>query len=233
MADFHSELIQEWRIPVWSSGFWALRFAGITGGLLQDMLAEGAATGLMSTWIYDFRPTPYDLGFDQPNDAIALLGTDAMRPWYPGESHYQSMRTRLREKWTFWTGDPKAGIVEELEAAGYAAPTISVPNDYASGSPDSDSHTDHWSRFWVEFAEGDHPITGPGTLVSDWLVGTTVLGPEGLTASYYQTLRSVVNRMKPVRWVVWDYRFILPGSERIDLQGHKRFADPDYVYYTT
>lgn len=232
MATTHLELLAEWRIPVWSSGFWGYRYAGITGGLLQDMLVEGAATGLMATWLYPFSPREFDVSFDQPTDAIAFLGQDAGRPAYSGESEYQSVLPRLREKWTFWTGPPKAGMVEELAAAGLCSPTnpgAIVPGD---ASAPVDSHTPaYWSRFWLGFDPGEHPITGPGTIWGVFAVGSK-LGPEGLTAEYHHTLRSIVRRYKPAQWVPWEYYFYLSGGEIIRLRGRANPNDPDYVYYT-
>lgn len=231
MANNHVELALEYEIPMWSTGFWGSKFSGATGGLLMDMLMEGAATGLGGQFIYPFAPTSFDRSFDQPLDALSLLGNDAMRPWYPGEDHNASLKPRLREKWTFWTGSPKDGIVEELVAAGFEAPTITVPGDYASPP---DSFTTYWSRFWVTFAEGDHPITGAGTQIQAAVVGETQIGPEGLTATYYTRLKTVVRRMKPAQWVPWNFVFVLPGgTQQINLQGHRRFQDPDYTYLET
>ncbi len=135
MANTCTELLEEWQIPIWSSGFWGARFAGITGGLLQDMLIEGAATGLASAWLYDFRPTPADESGEQPLGALALQGDDALRPQYPNESE-ASVKARLRAKWNFWTGNPRTGLIEELVAAGLGQPTLLVPGDWAS-PPDS------------------------------------------------------------------------------------------------
>lgn len=229
MADTHLDLLAEWRVPIWSSGHWGYRFAGITGGILQDMLAEGAATGLASTWLYPFRVRPFDQSFDQPTDALARLGDDAMLPLYPGESPHGSLRPRLRAKWTFWTGSPKAGLLSELVAAGIGTATLTVPGDYAPASP-PDSH-DYWSRFWLTFPAGEHPITGPGVVWGLFTVGDR-LGPDGLTAEYHHLLRAIVRRLKPVQWVPWEYRFELASGGTIAIQGRVNPQDPDYVYYT-
>lgn len=228
MADTCTELLEEWQIPIWSSGYWGIRFAGITEGLLQDTLIEGAATGLMSTWLYDFRPTPVDEAGEQPLGALALMGEDALRPHYLGET-VAHVKERQRAKWDFWTGDPRAGLLEELGAAGIGPATLLVPGDWGV-LPDGD--TDNWSRFWLLFEEGDHPITGPGTAWGLFIVGTDVLGPEGLTLDYYLHLRAIVKRYKPVQWIPWQYQFILPGGlHTITLQGTSRPLDPYYVYY--
>jgi hypothetical protein len=224
VANTCTELLEEWQIPIWSSGYWGARFAGITGSLLQDMLIEGAATGLASTWLYDFKPTPVDESGEQPLGALALQGDDALRPQYPNESE-ASVKARLRAKWSFWTGNPRTGLLEELAAAGIGPATLLVPGDWVSPP---DSH-DHWSRFWLVFEEGDHPITGPGTLWGLFVVGTDVLGPEGLTAAYHNQLRTIVKRYKPIQWVPWQYRFAIAGGE-IKLRGRVGF-DPDHIYF--
>lgn len=227
MANTCTELLEEWQIPIWSSGFWGARFAGITGGLLQDMLIEGAATGLASGWLYDFKPTPVDESGEQPLGALASQGDDAMRPQYPDETE-ASVKVRLREKWSFWTGNPRLGLLEELAAAGIGPAILLVPGDW---SPVPDGDTDNWSRFWLVFEEGDHPITGPGTLWGLFIVGTDVLGPDGLTSEYYNQLRTIVKRYKPIQWIPWQYHFVLPGGHLVALQGTPRPLDPYYVYY--
>lgn len=228
MANTHVELLEDWRIPLWSSGHWGGRYAGVVGGLLQDMLAEGAASGLAATWVYDFRPRAADLGFEQPNDAVARLGEDCMRPLYAGESPQQSAVPRIRSKWAFWTGSPKDGLVEELAAAGYGNPTILVPGDWVV-PPDS-QHPDYWSRFWVQWGLGTHPFTGPGTIWAEHVVGSMLLGPEGITEGYMQTLARIVRAHKPVQWVPWQYRFPLATGE-IHIQA-RPMIDPDWTYYS-
>jgi hypothetical protein len=227
MANTCVDLLEEWQIPIWSTGFWGVRFAGITEGLLQDSLIEGAALALSGTWLYDFRPTPTDESGEQPLGSLALQGDDAMRPQYAGESE-ASVRQRLQDKWSFWTGDPRAGLLEELLAAGIGPATLLVPGDW---SPVPDGDTDNWSRFWLVFEDGDHPITGPGTIWGEHVVGTTVLGPEGLTADYIHQLRAIVRRYKPIQWIPWQYHFVLPGGHLVALQGTARQEDPYYVYY--
>ena len=228
MAITHLQLLEEWRIPVWSSGFWGYRYAGITGGLLQDMLVEGAATGLAATWLHSFSPRQLDVSFDQPIDAISSLGQDCGRPLYAGESAYQSARPRLRAKWTFWTESPKVGLVEELLAAGYGEAEVRVPNDWAV-PPDAQ---DYWSRFWLVFEPGEHPLTGPGLVWDPFQLYPVQLGPDGMTAEYHHLLRSIIARLKPVRWVPWEYYFDLPAGGQIRIQGRVNPLDPDYVYYT-
>lgn len=228
MADTCVDLLEEWQIPIWSSGFWGVRFAGITEGLLQDSLIEGAALALQGSWLYDFRPVPVDESGEQPLGSLALQGDDAMRPQYLGETD-ASVRQRLRDKWQFWTGNPRSGLLEELGAAGIGPAILLVPGDWVV-LPDPD--TDNWSRFWLIFEEGDHPITGPGIVWGDYVLGEDHLGPEGLTPEYIHQLRAIVKRYKPIQWIAWQFHFILPGGlHQIALQGAIRPEDPYYVYY--
>jgi hypothetical protein len=231
VADNLTELLEEWQIPVWSTGFWGYRFAGVTQGLLNDLLLEGAATGLGATFLYDFSVRPFDEGFDQPTDAIAALGEDAGRPLYPSESPYNSARLRLRTKWDFWTGSPKAGLVSELLAAGIGPAVVKVPGDYLPGPLPDTSWSTYWSRFWLMFAAGTHPITGPGRIWGGQMLPFQ-LGPAGMTAAYHNLLRTIVRRYKPAQWVPWEYRFTLPSGSLIRIQGRPNPSDPDYIYYT-
>jgi hypothetical protein len=111
-------------------------------------------------------------------------------------------------------------------------PGIQVPNDF-DPRPDP---VEYWSRFWLRFPVGSHPVTGPaGFVVGTGVVGTDRIGPEGFDtaegALTWGLLRSIVRRMKPSQWVVWDYIFELGGGDEIRLQGKRRFQDPDYTYF--
>lgn len=226
----HVELIHDLATNPWR-GFWGERFIGVTVGLLDDMLTEGAATAIRAGMLYDITPRPADIEFDQPGDSLTLLGLDALRPWYPGEDRYVSLVQRIQSKWDFWTGSVKTGIDEELTAAGYELPTLTVPGDYVTPP---DSFTTYWSRFWLEFADGDHPVTGEGVLcgAGDAICGEFNAGPEGLTSQYWFTLQAILRRYKPVQWVCWNVSFELPDTSLINLQVHKRFDDPDYEYHS-
>lgn len=226
----HIELTKENATAPWT-GFWGERFIGVVQGLFGDLFAEAAATGVRAGMLYDLTPRPFDISHDQPGDSLTLLGLDAGRPWYPGEDRYDSLLQRIQGKWDFWTGGIVDGFDEELAAAGIGPATFTVPGDYVSPP---DSFTDYWSRFWVFFADGDHPVTGEGVLCGsgEAICGAFNCGPEGLTATYINTLKDIIGRYKPVQWVPWNISFELPDSSIINLQGHKRFDDPDYEYHT-
>lgn len=401
------DLAESWSIPRWSHGFWGSRYFGVVAGVTMEALVEGTETALWSQYLYYIVPTPPDLVFDQPLDALVQLGNDAWRPWYPNEPHYASLRPRLREKWDFWQGGPREALLAELVAAGMPA-TLTVPgpggidstvagaqihgdfddsgvvvvschaippgtfaaaetelhslsiyvgdlhdvqtelaiyqggslgveanidddmigasmvwssplttgsaterwleliappgitidpsevlwvlfrrpfgfsrrvefddanstfqpvlgfrffatgdigfnpgdpwpatlpqalgsvaNNYYSvrataRSPIATTPATWWSRFWLRFPPGSHPITGPGALQGPSIQGATKQGPEGLTIEFYETLKSIVLRHKPAQWVCWDFIFELGGTE-IRLQSHKRFRDPEFVYFS-
>lgn len=212
------------------------KFLGVVAGLSADYLSEASAQALAATWVYAFKTRGEDL--EQPTDALEALGRAAGLLHYRGESVYGSLRPRLRAKWDFWTQGPKQCLVAELEAAGMPNAVVYVP---ASNLAPVDSFSpDYWSRFWLELPVGSHPVISErGFVVDDGnegVVGVNRIGPTGLNtpegALFYSQLRSILARMKPAQWVCWNIRFLIAGGGRVDLQVHKRFADPDYDYFT-
>jgi hypothetical protein len=209
------------------------RYFGTVFALIQDILAEGASTAERAARLYDIAPVPPDEQFEAPLDAIDQLGRDCLLVKYAPES-YAHLLAVVRNKWVFWTGSPKQGLIDELERAGYEGVEIKVPRDYA----DPTVSDDYWSRFWIDMPLGTHIVTGPaGFVVGTGVVGTDRIGPGGLDteegARWYGQLKSVTRKMKPVDWIVWDYRFeISPGSWIVVL-GKKRFNDPNYEYEFT
>lgn len=228
MARTHVELVEESKIPRWTTDgseiHYGERFAGLVCGLVNDIFAEAATIALIAQYLVPEPGQPYE----QPLDSIERLATDALRPHYKGEHYINSTIPRLLNKWNFWTGDPKAGMVEEYGAAGHVNVTIKVPGDFV-GSPDS--HTDYWSRYWVQFPNGSHSIIGPGAVIGTLIVGTDKIGPEGLNLEQWGQIQALSNRYKDIQFVAWDYEFTLGDATVIKLQGKKRFADPDYVYH--
>jgi hypothetical protein len=223
----HLELVEELAVAPWS-GEYGRRFVGVLCGILNDMLTEGASIAVKAPLLYPVTPRPED--YEQPIEALDLLGRDCMRLRYPGESHYGSLRERLRGKWEFWQQGIKAALLEELAAAGYAGVELYVPNDFTP-RPDPESY---WSRFWVHFPPGTHPITTDVGFVMGSSEMGDVLGPGGLDtaegSAWYHLLRSICKRMKPAQWIVWDFTFELPGGDFLHLQGKPRFDDPNYEY---
>ncbi len=208
-----------------ASGDTSGKFYAVTIGLLNDFLFELVSAAAVSRFLYPADPSQ---PFEQPVDALAKLGNEAMRPRYPGEHPMNSLRVRLRNKWDFWTGSPKAGMSEELSAAGMPDAQILVPNDF-NPVPDP---PEEWSRFWIRFPEGSHDIVGPGAVVGSFIVGTDTVGPEGADLVTLSLIKKIANTYKPVEFVCWDLQFVLPGgTEVIHLMVKKRFDDPYYVYH--
>jgi len=210
------------------------RFVGVVIGLLGDFLAEGAATAWEAGQLYPRTPRPED--YRQPLDAIERLGRDALILRYPGESHYGSLRQRVRDKWIYWTGSIKDALLADFAAAGMPGAEIYVPNDF-SPAPAPDTY---WSRFWAVFPLGTHPVTAAaGFIVGTDVVGAKRIGPAGLNtdtgALWYAQLKGVIKRLKPAQWVNWDIIFeISTGpSVYVNLMNRKRSPDVHYEYTGT
>lgn len=224
-----TELTDELAVAPWS-GENGSKFIGIVVGLGNDFMVEAANQALRAGLLYPIKAQPED--YNQPPEAIDLLGRDCMLLRYPDEDHYSSLRERVRNKWTFWTQGIKPSLLAELTAAGYSGAEIYVPNDFTP-RPDP---VDYWSRFWVLMPEGTHPVTGPdGFTMGTDVVGVNRLGPAGIDSAaglaYLEQLKSVIKRMKPAQWVCWDIIFeVTAGVQYIHLQFKPRFADPFYEY---
>jgi hypothetical protein len=225
----HVDLVEQIAVPPWSGDLGG-KYVGVVLGLSNDIMSEGAATAVSAQWLVPFKPGDPN---DRPVGGLDMIGAASGLPRYPAET-LDGYLVRLLRRWTLWTQGPKTTLVEELESAGFAGVTIEVPTDFTP-RPDP---TDYWSRFWVRFPVGSHPVTGPnGFVVGTSVVGTGRIGPDGFDtadgALVFGLIRQIVNRMKPSQWVVWDYVFELGGGDEIRIQGHRRFQDPLYTYYVT
>ncbi len=223
MAQFHVDLLEEFALPRWSKGFWGSRFAGTTGGLLMDLLTEGVALAIDGSWADLF--TPASDVYDKPSDSIGVQGRDSLLPLLTGEDPHTSLLPRLQDKWNFWAGSPELGLESVFEVVSGGPVDVLVPGDFAS-PPDAFTH---WSRFWVNFPDGSHPITGAADELGDGsLLGDgSTLGPAGLTAAHFTLLKSIAARYKPVQWVVWDFEFVV-GASTFRVMVHPR-VDPAFV----
>lgn len=232
-VDNYTESVGEIATGVWT-GPNGSKFAGVVVGVVNDMLAEASSTAWQAGCLFPLTPREED--YKTPVDAIERMGRDALILRYPGEDHYTSLRPRVRNKWDYWTGSMKSALLADLTAAGFPGVLIKVPNDFASApAPASE-----WSRFWVIFPFGTHPVTSAsGFIVGTDVVGAKRLGPAGLNttagALFYSRLLSVVKRLKPAQWVNWNVAFeISTGpSVYVNLQNHVRYADVHYQYTGT
>ncbi len=224
-----TELADELATAPWSGPIGS-KFVGVCIGLADDIMVEAANQALRAGFLFPIKAQPED--YSQPVEAIDALGRDALLLRYPGEDHYSSLRTRVRDKWDFWTQGIKPALLDELTAAGFAGAQIFVPNDFTPRP----LPVDYWSRFWLMMPAGTHPVTGTGGFIMNTgVVGVTRLGPAGLNTEagevYFQQMRSVLSRMKPAQWIVWDIIFeVTPGVLYIHEQFRPRFADPNYQY---
>jgi hypothetical protein len=223
----HVDLVEQLAVPPWS-GDVGQRFMGVVLGVSNDLLAEGAATAASAQWLVPFKPGDPN---DRPSAGLDFIGAASGLPRYPVETPADYL-ARLLRRWTLWTQGAKVTLTEDLESAGFVGVDITVPNDFSPRPPP----TTYWSRFWVAFPEGSHPVTGPnGFVVGTSVVGTDRIGPAGFNtadgARVFGMIRQIVARMKPSQWVPWDYIFYLAGGERVMLQGHRRFQDENYIYY--
>jgi hypothetical protein len=205
------------------------KFIGVLCGVLNDLLAEAASTAWQASSLYPLTPRAED--YKTPLDAIERMGRDALILRYPGENHYTSLRPRVRAKWTYWTGNIKDALVADLAAAGYPGAEIFVPNDFTPRPPPDT----YWSRFWVFFPFGTHPVTTTFSLAT---VGTAVVGTDRVGALFFESaageaylrgLESVIHRLKPAQWVCWNMVWeVSAGTTYYNLMDHKRYADPHY-----
>lgn len=227
MARTHLELVEEAALPRWSTDgsivHYGERFIGVVVGLVNDIFAECATTAVIAQYLIAEPGQPYE----QPLDSIERLGQDALRPHYKGEHYINSTVPRLLDKWNFWTGSPKAGMIEEYAAAGFPGVTIIVPGDFGV----EPNPVGYWSRFWVHFPIGSHDVTGIGAVVGTAVVGVDVVAPAGLTTEKWGLIQAIADRYKDVQFVVWNFEFVLADSSVISLQGKDRFRDPDYFFH--
>jgi hypothetical protein len=228
MADprTHVELVERVAPPPWS-GLVGGKFIGVVVGLMNDVMSEGAASAASAQWLVPFRPGGVN---DRPTGGLDFIGQASGLPRYASETS-DAYLARLLSRWTLWRGSPKDMLLSEFVAAGYPGAEIFVPNDF---TPRPDPAAE-WSRFWIFFPEGTHPVTSDeGFIMGTGVMGVDYIGPGGLDspagAAWYNQLVSIVARLKPSQWVPWDYIFELPGGDQIHLMGHMRFEDPNYEY---
>lgn len=229
-VDNFTDSVAEIATGVWT-GPNGSRFVGVVIGVVNDMLSEAASTAWQAGSLYPLTPREED--YKTPVDAIERMGRDALILRYPGEDHYNSLRPRVRNKWHYWTGGIKAALLADLAAAGYPGAQIVVPNDFVV----TPAPTTYWSRFWILFPLGTHPVTSAtGFVVGTDVVGAKRIGPAGLNtadgAVYLSRLKSVIKRLKPAQWVNWDIDFEISTGPSIyvDLMNHKRYQDVNYQY---
>lgn len=222
------ELTEKLAVPPYS-GPNGLKFIGLLIGLTNQMQNEAAATALSAQWLKTFTPGHE---YDHPLQGLDAIGAASGLPRYPGEDYITEYLPRLLSRWTLWTQGIKSMLVSEFASAGFSGVEIEVPTDF-DPRPDP---VDYWSRFWVRFPVGSHPITDPeGFVVGTSIVGSEYIGPEGFDSVdgslVLGLIKQIVQRLKPSQWVCWDLVFELGGGDEVRLQVHSRFQDENYVYF--
>lgn len=204
-------------VPTLFQGPYGERLAGYVIGLMADQMADGASFALMAPWIQRD---------EFPSDAAAPLGRESNFEAYAGEATGPYI-ARIRRRWDDWpfAGD-ESSIVGQLAAAGY--PGCEVRFYTARPGPHGEDPP-YWSQFWVYFPPGTHPIQIPTRRVAQFNVGAGIVGghpyvggfnvgemtvgPIGLTAAFYSTLRGIVRKWKPGHWVCRGFVFGFVGSK--------------------
>lgn len=205
------------------------RLMGTLALLLGDNNAEAIRQAVRAGWVGDNDTGPAE-------DALGAAGDELSLPRYPNET-WEQYHARLQRAWDDW---PYAGhetsIVGQLEAAGFPGAVVY----HASAWPYS-GRPDWWSQFWVFFPEGTHAVTSPGAVYWDdgsaplygffpwgggatygthtpgptggsfaWGDGTTY-GPLGITPVELLTIRSIIQKFKPARWICSGVIFEISG----------------------
>lgn len=162
--------------------------------LLFDGTMEASEHALRAGWVGD------SLG--PAADAHGVAGAELSLPKYPSETPTQ-YKLRLTRAWDDW---PKAGhesvIIAQLASAGFPGAEI-----YYASPVDS-----HWSKFYVVYPIGTHPVTaaGPDWGSFTWGDGTTY-GPIGISAEDLSALRNIILKFKPAHYICGGLVFQLTG----------------------
>lgn len=224
----HLDLIEQADLPRWN-GEWGQRFMGVVCGITNDLVLEAASQAVLSQLLRMSTQLPNN---EQPNDALDALGSDALLPQL--SDSYPDYRSTLLSKWDFWTGNPMAGLLSELDRAWPSASwaLLTLQDTPLTIDPDN------WSAFRivVNGAQLIPPVTGPGaTRVGIAVVDRDYIGPAGWDtaegAAAWRTYESIISRCKPVNWVNWDL-VITTATTTITLMVRRRttVTDPFYVY---
>src|SRR5690606_1275782 len=187
------------------------RLVGVMA-LVTNALAEAASQAVRASWIGDSRGPAID--------ALRPAGNELSLPRYPVES-WDQYHARLQRAWEDWQhAGHESSLIGQLETAGF--PGAEIYSALSFGWPtrpplywpnDVFPQAFWWSKFWVFFPEGTHPVTGPGPIIDgSWNVGPgTTIGPTGLTTAQIQTLRAIIRKFKPGHWKAMGIVFEISG----------------------
>jgi hypothetical protein len=189
----------------WREWITKLRAPRLRAPLGQTLLgvigleADSVSLGLSCTLRCGFIQDPYCL-----SDHLALKGFARGLPRYPAETTEQ-YRARVFRAWTDWKyAATAAGIVGQLQAAGYTNASIR----YKPWEPGPRGETaPYWSQFWVVI-----PDLGVTRTTRAWNDGALwndggVWGPVDIDPEDAATLRAIVRKFKPSDWVCRGFMF--------------------------
>ena len=222
MAVTFTDLVERWSNSDMKADR-ASAFFGVLVGVVADSHQEAATLAARMHLLDD----P-----ESPDDILPILAKDRRLERYYLETALQHRR-RLIDAWDIYAlGGGENVINEQLRAAGFG-PTNSSP---AWGEPGlewgapgyawSDLGTyiqfrpwelgprgepaPYWSQFWVVFNSGFHPVTGPATPWGQFVWGDTgewVWRPAGYSREFSRTIRAIVKKWKPSRWICRGFLF--------------------------
>jgi hypothetical protein len=156
---------------------------------------------------------------ESPDDVLPIIALDRKLPRYPHETAAQH-RARLIDAWNIYPYAGTEHVIEmQLAAAGYPNAVVEFrPSELGPRGEAAPYRT----QFWVVFADGYHPVTGPckpwGTFVwgDKWTEVPGVWAPTGLTPDFYRTIMGIVLKWKPSQYVFRGFTFTV-GSTRVEL----------------
>lgn len=183
--------------PDWLLGELSAGFIGVIFSYTADALANAMSAAAKMPWLKE--PT-------SPNDVLPLVGAERRLPRYPIDTD-ETYRNRLWLAWdTYEFGGDENTIIGELANTGIVGAQVFDPWN-ATFDP-----VGYWSHFIVFFPIGSHPVTAAGPAWGSWNWGDgTIWGPVGLTVELAATIRGIIAKWKPVRWICRKIVFQISG----------------------
>jgi hypothetical protein len=220
-----------WMAGDFASGFWGVVFAQV-GSNLQEQ------------WVLACRHHLLD-DPESPDDILPIIAKDRRLDRYYLETAAEH-RQRLIKAWDIYALSASETVInQQLKAAGFGPDQEIAYGDETVEYGDEDlaygdlgtfiefrpwelgprgEAAPYWSQFWVVFNEGFHPVTGPPTPWGQFVWGDTgewVWRPAGYSRDFSRTIRAIVKKWKPSRWVFRGFRFLFAGVI---------YGDPDIEY---
>lgn len=182
-------------------GHFGRRMVGLFS-LTSDVFAEGLSQTVTMPWVHG----------NPPPDMLGPLGRDLNLPRYPTETNAQ-YQARLQRGWDDWElAGANSAIIGQLAAAGFPGAQIARTGVF---------------QFDVFYPSGSHSVgAAPKWGTFQWGDGTK-FGPTNITAAEIETMRGIIRKWKPGRWVcrrlIWQLSGWAYGT------GHK-WGDPGLTW---